>query len=111
VERMKNMGLDHTCDLQSHRRYRACDIRRIAPASAWWSYAEWRLSRTIVLFPNADYGLICNLLQGIHGRAIDDRLGQAPVKVWQYKRRGSTITATSVVARPRLLYQPANRAG
>jgi hypothetical protein len=54
------------------------------PASVSFVFdAEGRLSRTIVLFPNADYGLICNLLQGIHGQAIDDRPGQAPVKVWQ----------------------------
>jgi hypothetical protein len=141
----------------------------IAPASAWWSYAEWGLSesqimaassgravpcragalicaptsdggqprlfvesvqmvgmpasvsfvfdadgklgRTIVLFPNADFALICNLLQGIHGQPIDDRPGQMPVKVWQDKKRGSTITATPTSAGPRLLYQPANRPG
>jgi hypothetical protein len=54
------------------------------PASVSFVFdAEGRLSRTIVLFPNAAYGLICNLLQGIHGQAIDDRPGQAPVKVWQ----------------------------
>jgi hypothetical protein len=141
----------------------------IAPASAWWSYAEWglseaqiraassgravpcredavicaptsdggrprlfvesvqmvgmpasvsftfdaqgKLSRTIVLFPNGDFGLICSLLQGIHGEPVDDRPGQTPVKVWQDKKRGSTITATPTDAGPRLLYQPANSAG
>jgi len=136
----------------------------IAPASAWWSYAEWglsesqilsassgravpcradapvcattpdggqprlfvesvemvrmpasvsfvfdaegRLSRTIVLFPNADFGLISDLLTGIHGEAVDDRPGPPPVKVWQDKKRGSTISATPTAAGPRLLYQP-----
>jgi hypothetical protein len=141
----------------------------IAPASAWWSYAEWglsesqilaassgravpcradavvcastsdggqpklfvesvemvgmpasvsfvfdaegKLSRTIVLFPNADYGLICGLLQGIHGQAIDDRPGQPAAKVFQDKKRGSIITATSTGSGSRLLYRPANRPG
>ena len=69
------------------------------------------MSRTIVLFPNADFGLICGLLQGIHGEAIDDRPGPAAAKVFQDKKRGSSITATSTAARPRLLYQPANRPG
>jgi hypothetical protein len=80
------------------------------PASVSFVFdAEGRLSRTIVLFPNAAYGLICNLLQGIHGQAIDDRPGQAPVKVWQDIKRGSTITATPTSAGPQILYQPANR--
>ena len=141
----------------------------IAPASAWWSYAEWglsesqilsassgravpcradalvcastpdggqpklfvesvqmvgmpasvsfvfdaegKLSRTIVLFPNADYGLICSLLQGIHGEAMDDRPGPPATKVFHDKKRGSIITATSTGAGPRLLYRPANRPG
>jgi hypothetical protein len=141
----------------------------IAPASAWWSYAEWglsesqilsassgravpcregvpvcartsdggqpalfvesvqmvgmpasvsfvfdaggRLSRTIVLFPNADFALICNLLQGIHGQPNDDRPGPPAIKLWQDKNRGSTITATPTEAGPRMLYQPVNRPG
>ena len=82
------------------------------PASVSFVFdAEGRLSRTIVLFPNADYGLICGLLQGIHGEAIDDRPGPPAVKVFQDRKRGSTITATSTGAGPRLLYQPTNRPG
>jgi len=82
------------------------------PASVSFVFdAEGRLSRTIVLFPNADFGLISSLLQGIHGQPIDDRPGQAPVKVWQDKKRGSTITAMPTGAGPRLLYQPLNRPG
>ena len=77
------------------------------PASVSFVFdAEGKLSRTIVLFPNADFGLITNLLQGIHGQAIDDRPGPPPVKVWQDKKRGSTISAAPAGAGSRLLYQP-----
>jgi hypothetical protein len=77
------------------------------PASVSFVFdAEGKLSRTIVLFPNADFGLISSLLTGIHGQAVDDRAGPPPVKVWQDKKRGSTISATPTAAGSRLLYQP-----
>jgi hypothetical protein len=82
------------------------------PASVSFVFdAGGRLSRTIVLFPNADFALICNLLQGIHGQPNDDRPGPPAIKVWQDKNRGSTITATPTEAGPRMLYQPVNRPG
>jgi hypothetical protein len=44
------------------------------PASASFVFVgEGRLNQTIVLFPNADFALVCNLLQGIHGQPVDDR--------------------------------------
>ena len=82
------------------------------PASVSFVFdAEGKLSRTIVLFPNADFGLISNLLTGIHGEAVDGRPGPPPVKIWQDKKRGSTISATPTGAGSRLLYRPANRPG
>jgi hypothetical protein len=139
----------------------------IAPAGAWWRYAEWGLSesqlmtassgqavpcrpdvavcartangaqpslfvesvqmvgmpasvsfafdaggllnQTIVLFANADFALIANLLQGIHGQPVEDRPGDPPVRVWRDDRRGSAITAVPSPAGVRLSYRPVNR--
>ena len=82
------------------------------PASASFVFdAEGRLSRTIVLFPNADFALICSLLQGIHGQPVDDRPGRSSVKVWRDERRGSTITATPIGAGTQMDYRPANGPG
>jgi hypothetical protein len=82
------------------------------PASVSFVFdAEGKLSRTIVLFPTADFGLISNLLTGIHGEAVDARPGPPLAKVWQDKKRGSTITASPTAAGARLLYQPTSRPG
>jgi hypothetical protein len=82
-----------------------------ADASSFVFDAEGRLSRTIVLFPNADFGLISNLLQGVHGQGVDDGPGPPPVKIWQDKKRGSTISATPTRAGSKLIYQQLNRPG
>ncbi len=82
------------------------------PASASFVFdAQGRLIQTIVLFPNADFALVCSLLQGIHGTAIEDRPGEPPVRVWRDGRRGSIITATSTRSGTTLSYQPVNRPG
>ena len=77
------------------------------PASVSFVFdAGGKLSRTVVLFPNSDFGLISNPLTGIHGEAVDERPGPPPVKTWQDKKRGSTISATPTGAGSRVLYQP-----
>ena len=80
------------------------------PASVSFSFDAARgLSETVVEFSNADFALISNLLQGIHGQPIEDRASAPPVRVWQDRRRGSTIAATPVGTGIRLDYLPANR--
>ena len=80
------------------------------PASVSFAFDEQnKLNETIVLFPNADFALVSSLLQGIHGEPVDDRPGDAPLRVWRDNRRGSTITAVSSGGGTRLSYRPANR--
>jgi hypothetical protein len=80
------------------------------PASVSFSFdAAGGLSETVVQFSNANFALICNLLQGIHGQPIEDRAGAPPVRVWRDQRLGSTIAATPVGAGTRLDYLPANQ--
>jgi hypothetical protein len=82
------------------------------PASVSFSFdAAGRLTETVVRFSNADFGLISNLLQGIHGQPVEDRPGTPPTKVYRDERRGSTITATPIGAGTQMDYRPANRPG
>jgi hypothetical protein len=64
-----------------------------------------------VWFSNADFALISNLLQGIHGQPVEDRPGTPLVRVWRDQRRGSTISATPIGAGTQMDYLPANRPG
>jgi len=80
------------------------------PASASFAFdGQGHLNQTVVLFPNADLGLMTNLLKGIHGEPVDDRPGGPPARVWRDDRRGSTITATPAGQGVMLLYRPAAR--
>jgi hypothetical protein len=82
------------------------------PASVSFSFdAAGKLTETVVRFSNADFALITNLLQGIHGQAVEDRPGTPPVRVWRDQRRGSTISATPIGAGTQMDYRPANRPG
>jgi hypothetical protein len=68
---------------------------------------EGRLSETVVLFPNADFGLISSLMTGIQGQAADDNSGDPPTRTWRDQRRGSIITAVPVAGSgTRLSYRP-----
>ena len=82
------------------------------PASVSFSFdAAGKLTETVVRFSNADFDLIVNLLQGIHGEAVEDRPGTPPVKVFRDQRRGSTITATPIGTGTQMDYRPANGPG
>ena len=82
------------------------------PASVSFSFdAAGKLTETVVRFSNADFDLVSNLLQGIHGEAVEDRPGTPPVKVFRDQRRGSTITATPIGAGTQMDYRPANGSG
>jgi hypothetical protein len=82
------------------------------PASVSFSFdAAGKLTETVVRFSNADFALVSNLLQGIHGEAVEDRPGTPPVKVFRDQRRGSTITATPIGAGTQMDYRPANGPG
>jgi hypothetical protein len=50
------------------------------------------LSRTLVTFKDADFGLIAGLLQGIHGPSVTDQPGPPPTRVYRDTQRDSTIT-------------------
>lgn len=76
------------------------------PASAAFAFnAEDHLIQTVVFFPSATTDLIEKLLQGIHGRPLDE---QASPHVWRDARRGSDITALPVSGGVMLLYRPTN---
>jgi hypothetical protein len=82
------------------------------PASVSFSFdAAGKLTETVVRFSNADFALISDLLQGIHGQAVEDRPGTPPVRIWRDQRRGSTISATPIGAGTQMDYRPANRPG
>ena len=82
------------------------------PASVSFSFdSEGKLAETLVRFSNADFALISNLLQGIHGEPVEDRPGAPPVRVFRDERRGSTITATPIGAGTQMDYRPANGPG
>jgi hypothetical protein len=82
------------------------------PASVSFSFdAAGKLTETVVRFSNADFALISNLLQGIHGQPVEDRPGTPPIRVYRDQRRGSTITATPIGAGTQMDYRPANRPG
>ena len=82
------------------------------PASVSFSFdSDGKLAETLVRFSNADFALISNLLQGIHGEPVEDRPGASPVRVFRDERRGSTITATPIGAGTQMDYRPANGPG
>ena len=82
------------------------------PASVSFSFdAGGRLIETVVRFSNADFALITNLLQGIHGQPGEDRPGTPPVRVYRDQRRGSIIAATPIGAGTQVDYRPANPPG
>jgi hypothetical protein len=82
------------------------------PASVSFSFdTAGKLTETVVWFSNADFALISNLLQGIHGQPVEDRPGTPLVRVWRDQRRGSTISATPIGAGTQMDYLPANRPG
>ena len=71
--------------------------------SASFAFDDDRLVQTVVLFPTADIGLLTGLLQGIHGKPIDE----APAgRVWRDEDRGSTITALPVGSGSMMIYRP-----
>jgi len=81
-------------------------------ASVSFSFdAAGKLTETVVRFSDADFALISNLLQGIHGEPVEDRPGTPPIRVFRDQRRGSTITATPIDAGTQMDYRPANRSG
>ena len=75
------------------------------PASASFAFdGSDKLAQTVVLFPDSDPALIANLLQGIHGKPVDEAQ-----RVWRDERRGTTITAIPAGRGTMLLYRPAGR--
>jgi hypothetical protein len=81
----------------------------LAASTSFVFDADGKLSQTIVLFPNVDFALVSNALNGVHGKPADDRPGASAVRVWRDERRGSIITATSAGTGAMLSYQPMNR--
>lgn len=74
------------------------------PASAAFAFdAEDRLIQTVVFFPGAAPDLVEKLIQGVHGKPLDE---QASPRVWRDARRGSDITALPVNGGMILLYRP-----
>ena len=86
------------------------------PASAAFAFdAGDHLSQTVVVFPGGERivlngvtpgaapDLIEKLMQGVHGRPLDE---QASPRVWRDARRGSDITALPVNGGMILLYRP-----
>jgi hypothetical protein len=57
-----------------------------------------------VLFADADPALLAGLLQGIHGKPVDEAQG-----VWRDERRGTIITAVPAGRGAMLHYRPAGR--
>jgi hypothetical protein len=78
----------------------------LAASVAFAFDAKGQLNQTIVLFPNAEFELVCRILQSVHGNPIDDRPGASPVRVWRDDKQGSLITATSAAAGTLMSYQP-----
>jgi hypothetical protein len=73
------------------------------PASASFAFdSGGKLVQTVVLFADSDPALLAGLLQGIHGKPVDEARG-----VWRDDRRGTTITAIPAGRGTMLLYRPA----
>jgi hypothetical protein len=72
------------------------------PASASFAFDSGnKLVQTVVLFADTDPALMAGLLQGIHGKPVDEAQG-----VWRDERRGTIITAIAGRG-TMLLYRPA----
>lgn len=75
------------------------------PASASFAFdGSDKLAQTVVLFAGSDPALIAGLLQGIHGKPVDETQ-----RIWRDERRGTTITALPAGRGTMLLYRPAGR--
>jgi hypothetical protein len=75
------------------------------PASASFAFdCGDKLVQTVVLFADSDPALMTGLLQGIHGKPVDE--GQ---RIWRDERRGTIITAIPDGRGTMLLYRPAGR--
>jgi hypothetical protein len=75
------------------------------PASASFAFdSGGKLVQTVVLFADSDPALMTGLLQGIHGKPVDE--GQ---RIWRDERRGTIITAIPDGRGAMLLYRPAGR--
>lgn len=73
------------------------------PASASFAFDSGdKLSQTVVLFADADPALMAGLLQGIHGKLVDEAQ-----RMWRDERRGTIITAIPAGRGTMLLYRPA----
>lgn len=71
------------------------------PASASFAFNGDKLAQTVVLFADADPALLAGLLQGIHGKPVNEGQG-----VWRDERRGTTITAIPAGRGTMLVYRP-----
>jgi hypothetical protein len=75
------------------------------PASASFAFdSSDKLVQTVVLFADSDPALIAGLLQGIHGKPVDEAQ-----RMWRDERRGSIITAIPTGRGTLLLYRPSGR--
>jgi len=75
------------------------------PASASFAFDSGdKLVQTVVLFADSDPALMTGLLQGIHGKPVDE--GQ---RMWRDERRGTIITAIPDGRGTMLLYRPTAR--
>jgi hypothetical protein len=73
------------------------------PASASFAFDGGdKLVQTVVLFPDSDPALLAGLLQGIHGKSVDEAQ-----RMWRDERRGTIITAIPAGRGTMLLYRPA----
>ena len=73
------------------------------PASASFAFdGSDKLVQTVVLFADSDPALMEGLLQGIHGRPVDEAQ-----RMWRDERRGTIITAIPAGRGTMLLYRPA----
>jgi hypothetical protein len=73
------------------------------PASASFAFdGSNKLVQTVVLFADSDPALMAGLLQGIHGKPVDEAQG-----IWRDERRGTIITAIPAGRGTMLLYRPA----
>lgn len=72
------------------------------PASASFAFdSGGKLVQTVVLFADSDPALMAGLLQGIHGKPVDETQ-----RMWRDDRRGTIITAIPAGRGTMLLYRP-----
>jgi hypothetical protein len=75
------------------------------PASASFAFdGNDKLVQTVMLFADSDPALLAGLLQGIHGKPVDEAQ-----RMWRDERRGTIITAIPAGRGTMLLYRPAGR--